>query len=130
MSQKKAGPPRSCNLMELPFTLNERDNLLASTCDNENKPDGGPSDYYRLDPNWVEVNDIVDHKTVHQWGHQAVHLFNIFKAVWRWGDKNGTTKDYDARKIIYCGCRVYMMLTSKTELRKYLQELLDDKQFK
>jgi hypothetical protein len=48
----------------------------------------------------------------------------------RWGNKGGTTKEYDARKIIYSALRVLQMLKGKDEVRRYLQSLLDDPQFK
>lgn len=95
----------------------------------DEKPHGGPQSYYDFDKSWVTFNDVAEWLAMNRWGSNAVQLFNIFKACFRWGEKNGTTKIYDAKKIIYYGFRLYITLTSKEEGRKYLQELLDDKQF-
>ncbi len=91
---------------------------------------GGPQSYYDFDPNWKTFNDIAEWLAVNRWGDHTIQLFNIFKACFRWGEKDGTTKIYDAKKIVYYGLRLYIMMTSKVEGRKYLQELLDADQFK
>lgn len=92
--------------------------------------DGGMSPYYDYPPDWTTLNDYIEHKSEHQWGKFSFHLANIEKAMCRWGDKAGTTIEYDARKIIYSGCRVLKMIVGVVPLRKYLQQLLDDPQFK
>jgi hypothetical protein len=91
---------------------------------------GGPSEYYDMPySTWVTTNDQMEYLAEHKWGKYAIHLKDIFKGLCRWGDKSGTTVEYDSRKIIYYGCRVLMMVVGAAELRVYLNELLDDKQF-
>jgi hypothetical protein len=91
---------------------------------------GGPSVYYDMPySTWITTNDQMEYLAEHKWGKYAIHLKDIFKGLCRWGDKSGTTVEYDSRKIIYYGCRVLMMVVGAKELRVYLNELLDDKQF-
>jgi hypothetical protein len=107
------------------------DDFLEATLANLNKTSsGGPSAYYDMPySTWVTTNDQMEYLAEHKWGKYAIHLKDIFKGLCRWGDKSGTTVEYDSRKIIYYGCRVLMMVVGATELRVYLNELLDDKQF-
>lgn len=91
---------------------------------------GGPSVYYDMPySTWITTNDQMEYLAEHKWGKYAIHLKDIFKGLCRWGDKSGTTVEYDSRKIIYYGCRVLMMVVGAAELRVYLNVLLDDKQF-
>jgi hypothetical protein len=96
------------------------------------KPDGGPADYYNLpsDRPMNTLNDILEWKGDTQWLGDSFHLANITKAGWRWGIKDGTTKAYDARKFIYSGARLLMKYVGVQELRKTLNSMLDDPQFK
>jgi hypothetical protein len=90
---------------------------------------GGPSSYYDFPAEWSTLNDYIEHKSIHQWKEHSFHLGNITKAGCRWGDKGGTTKEYDARKIVYSGLRILGMLKGKTAVKEYLMELLNDEQF-
>lgn len=92
--------------------------------------DGGPSSYYDFDNTWATWNDLADYKSKRQWKEHSFHLGNIGKAIMRWGDKSGASLEYDAKKIIYSGLRVLMMLSGKESVREYLEKLLEDKQFK
>ena len=92
--------------------------------------DGGPSAYYDFEPAWKTWNDFADYKSKAQWKEHSFHLGNVGKSICRWGDKGGTTKAYDARKIVYSGLRVLMMLEGKDAVTKYLEALLNDQQFK
>ena len=92
--------------------------------------DGGPSGYYDLVEGWHTLNDWIEYKSEYQWGKYSFHLANIVKALTRWGDKEGTTLEYDTKKIIYSGARVLKMIVGTEKLREYLERLLDDKQFK
>jgi len=96
----------------------------------EKTSDGGPSDYYDFPSSWNTLNDYIEYKSDKQWGADSFHWGNVTKALCRWGDKDGTSLPYDAKKVIYSGCRVLARLSGKEKLRKYLQELLDDPQFK
>ena len=92
--------------------------------------DGGPSDYYNFPKSWTTFNDFIEYKSETQWRGFSFHLGNIGKALCRWGDKDGTSIEYDAKKIIYSGVRVLRMIVGTERTRDYLQRLLDDPQFK
>jgi len=95
------------------------------------KPHGGATAYYDMPfADWCTTNDMMEYLAEHKWGRYGIHLKDIFKGLCRWGDKEGTTIEYDTRKTIYYACRVLKMIVGTTKMRQYLQELLDDKQFK
>lgn len=94
------------------------------------KSDGGPSAYYDFPAGSKTLNDLLEHKGDTQWFGDTFHLANVVKAAWRWGDKEGTTKEYDARKLIYSGCRLLMKYAGVHAVRTTLQAMLDDEQFK
>lgn len=96
----------------------------------DDKPTGGPESYYDFPPEWKTLNDYIEYKSINQWLAYSFHLANITKATCRWGIKKGVSMEYDARKIIYSGCRILKMLIGTEGLRKYLREILDDNQFK
>lgn len=79
---------------------------------------------------FATVNDMLDYMSQKQWGWRSYIFKDIVKACFRFGQKEGTTEVYDAEKIIYYGTRLLMSVSDKTTTRKYLQQLLDDKQFK
>jgi hypothetical protein len=91
--------------------------------------DGGPSSYYDFPTGANTLNDLLEYKGDTQWLGDSFHLSNVVKAAWRWGDKEGTTKEYDARKFIYSGCRLLMKYAGVSAVRKTLQAMLDDPQF-
>lgn len=93
------------------------------------KSDGGPSSYYDFPKNMLTLNDLLEFKGDKHWLGDSFHLANVVKAAWRWGTKNGTTKEYDARKIIYSGARLLMKYAGVSQVRKTLREMLDDPQF-
>ena len=93
--------------------------------------DGGPSKYYDFPfKDWITTNDMMEYLAEHKWGIYSIHLKDVFKGLCRWGDKKGTSEEYDTKKGIYYFCRVLMMIKGKGELREYLQSILDDPQFK
>tara|TARA_R110000824_G_scaffold400866_1_gene609630 strand:+ start:28976 stop:29542 length:567 start_codon:yes stop_codon:yes gene_type:complete len=96
------------------------------------KPDGGPAGYYDLptDRPMNTLNDILEWKGDTQWLGDSFHLANVTKGGWRWGIKDGTSKAYDSRKFVYSGARLLMKYAGVSELRKTLQKMLDDPQFK
>jgi hypothetical protein len=96
----------------------------------KSRTDGGPSDYYDFPASWTTFNDFIEYKSEAQWGKFSFHLGNIGKALCRWGDKDGTSIEYDAKKIIYSSVRTLKMIIGTTKTREYLQRLLDDPQFK
>lgn len=90
---------------------------------------GGPTSYYDFPDDWVTLNDLMDYKAKNQWGPLSFHMGNITKATYRFGEKDGTSKEYDVNKIIYSGLRAKLMLEDKQSVREYLEELLNDPQF-
>jgi hypothetical protein len=99
---------------------------------NKEAPTGGPAAYYNLPIKAVTLNDLIEYKgDCGDWaGGDAFHLGNLMKALWRFGTKEGTSKDYDARKFIYTGCRLLKKYAGNDAVRKTLQQVLDDPQFK
>lgn len=94
------------------------------------KSDGGPSGYYDFKPEWVTLNDAMEHHATARWGAYALHLKDAMKACWRFGGKDGTDHAYDARKLVYSGMRLLVMIGGVKTARDYLLTLLDDPQFK
>lgn len=56
---------------------------------------GWSSSYYRLPVNAKELQDLIEHKDMN------FSQGNMFKAIWRLGEKTGTSKQYDLEKIIW-----------------------------
>jgi len=78
------------------------------------KSDGGSTDYYRLPEGATELLDLIDHKQM------SFGIANIFKACYRFGEKEQTDRAYDLRKIIFFAER---------ELRKIEQQQQEQKGF-
>ena len=109
------------NNIDKPFHYNHSDGIAS---------DGGPSAYYDFHAGWRTWNDFADYKATQQWKEHSFHLGNVGKVLCRWGDKSGTSKSYDSRKIVYSGLRVLLMLEGKESVKTYLKNLLEDNQFK
>ena len=105
--------------------------MNTTQTDNKIKTDGGSSTYYDAPfHNFTTVNDMVDYYSMNFWGWRSYIFKDILKAITRFGRKEGTSEEYDSKKIIYYGARLLMSVTDKATVQKYLQQLLDDKQFK
>lgn len=91
--------------------------------------DGGPTGYYDFPPEWKTTNDYIEYKSKHQWKEHSFHLGNITKALTRWGEKDGTTIEYDAKKILYSIVRVMCATMGKKEAKAYVLKMMEDKQF-
>lgn len=57
--------------------------------------DGGSTSYYELPTNATELNDLIEYKNM------SFALGNIFKACYRFGEKDAASRMYDLNKIIY-----------------------------
>ncbi|MBB5700700.1 hypothetical protein FHS76_000543 [Ochrobactrum daejeonense] len=57
--------------------------------------DGGSTSYYELPQGATELNDLIEHKAM------SFALGNIFKACYRFGEKDAASRMYDLNKIIY-----------------------------
>ena len=122
-----AFPPQKQNIYNelfLPTPMKAPQHVQKTT-----KSDGSASSYYDFPAGATTLNDVMEDLAANRWHGDALHLKDIFKAAWRWGEKEGTTKAYDARKIIYYGARLLMLYAGDEALRTTLQSLLDDKQF-
>ena len=58
-------------------------------------PEGGSSEYYELPADAEEMQDLIEHKNMN------FAMGNVFKACYRYGEKDGTTMEYDLYKIIW-----------------------------
>ena len=59
------------------------------------KSDGGSTSYYELPEDASELNDLIEHKGM------SFALGNIFKACYRFGEKDAASRMYDLNKIIF-----------------------------
>ena len=57
--------------------------------------DGSDADYYQLPDTAKEMQDLIEHRNMN------FAMGNIFKACYRYGEKNGTSMEYDLNKIIW-----------------------------
>ena len=62
--------------------------------------DGGPSVYYDFPEGCITLNDLIEHKGM------SFAQGNIFKAAYRLGNKEGTSLEYDLKKIKYYADRM------------------------
>jgi len=67
--------------------------------------DGGSTSYYELPPQATELNDLIEHKNM------SFALGNIFKACYRFGEKDAASRLYDLNKIIYFAERLKALET-------------------
>lgn len=113
-----------------PFLNHRLQKKVGSYTRERGKPTGGPASYYDFPDTWCTWNDLADFKSKAQWKEHSYHLGNVGKAIYRWGEKTGTSKEYDAKKIVYSGLRVLLMLVGKDKTAEYIKELQNDPQFK
>lgn len=57
--------------------------------------DGGSTSYYELSAGATELNDLIEHKGM------SFAPGNIFKACYRFGEKDAANRMYDLNKILY-----------------------------
>ena len=92
---------------------------------------GGPASYYDFPFfKFKTVNDLIDYLAKKQWGWRSYIFKDILKACFRFSVKEGTTEVYDAEKIVYYGARLLLSVSNIATVRKLLQKMLDDEQFK
>ena len=93
---------------------------------------GGPSSYYDFPRSnkFVTLNDLMEWKAIQHWGPLSLHIKDVMKACFRIGTKLGTDEAYDARKIVYSGLRLLIMLKGVEEVEKFLDTLSSDPQFR
>lgn len=112
-------------MRQMEFERNRQKELLA-------KSNGGPSTYYDFPKGneWVTLNDLMEWKAINHWGHLSLHLKDVMKACFRIGTKPGVDQSYDARKIVYSGLRMLVMMKGREEVASFLHQLTQDPQFK
>lgn len=66
--------------------------------------DGGPSGYYNFPEGCNTLNDLIEYKGM------SFAQGNIFKAAFRLGNKEGTSLEYDLKKIKYYADRMLVQL--------------------
>jgi hypothetical protein len=71
--------------------------------------DGGATGYYDFPAGFTTLNDLIEYKNMPFW------LGNIFKACFRFGEKDAATKEYDLNKIIYFAGRGLGVLRKEKE---------------
>ena len=71
------------------------------------KSDGGSSDYYNIPEGSRDIQDLIDYKNM------RFSIGNIFKACYRYGEKDGTSQLYDLNKIIFFAQREIERLKSE-----------------
>ncbi len=64
---------------------------------------GGSSDYYKLPNGAIDLNDLIEEKEM------SFARGNIFKALYRMGEKSGVDVEYDINKIILFAERLRKM---------------------
>lgn len=82
----------------------------ARTEDGPVVSDGGSSTYYFLPKDAVELQDLIEFKDM------SFARANIFKAVYRLGEKAGTDALYDVNKIIFFAERMKRMIEAGRSL--------------
>jgi len=78
-------------LMPKPVHLTDLGLRSAATI----KSDGGSTSYYGIPEGASELNDLIEHKGM------SFALGNIFKACYRFGEKDEASRMYDLNKIIF-----------------------------
>ncbi len=74
--------------------------------------DGWSTDYYQLPEGAKEMQDLIEHRDMN------FAIGNIFKACYRYGHKENTSREYDLRKIRWYAERELQRL----ELETWVQE--------
>lgn len=69
---------------------------------------GGSTSYYELPAGAKELNDLIEHKNM------SFALGNIFKACYRFGEKDAASRMYDLNKIIFFAERLKALESRKT----------------
>ena len=71
--------------------------------------DGKATAYYDFPVGAITLNDIIEYKNM------SFARGNIFKAVYRLGEKNGIDDEYDLNKIIYYAERMLTIIKNKKQ---------------
>lgn len=80
----------------------------------KHKSDGGATDYYHIPEGTRDLDDLIALKQM------SFRMGNIFKACYRLGQKEGTDREYDLRKIIFFAQRELEMVEKAKNAPKYV----------
>ena len=119
----------NCYIMDKPDYTMPSAEAFAEAFATKVKSDGGPSTYYDFLPDWVTLNDAMEYLAEHRWGKYALHLKDSMKACFRFGSKDGADVAYDAKKLVYSGLRLLVMIQGKAKVHAFLLQLANDPQF-
>ena len=84
------------------------------------KPTGGSSDYYKLPDDATQLQDLIEVKNMNG------NIKDIFKACYRYGQKDGTTDEYDARKMVYYSLRELGRITGSKDYIALAESVIGD----
>jgi hypothetical protein len=70
---------------------------------------GGSTDYYKFNPEWKEVSDIIEAKGM------GFNIGNVFKSCFRLGGEHHSSRERDLNKIIYFAQRELNLLKNKRQ---------------
>ena len=71
------------------------DDASAEAWDQVSKNNGGSTNYYDVPNDALTLDDLIEHKNMN------FAIGNIFKACYRYGEKDSASKLYDLNKMIY-----------------------------
>lgn len=71
------------------------DDASAEEWDQVSKNNGGSTNYYDVPNDALTLDDLIEHKNMN------FAIGNIFKACYRYGEKDSASKLYDLNKMIY-----------------------------
>ncbi len=74
---------------------------------------GGSTDYYDIPEGALDLQDLIEHKNM------SFSMANIFKACYRFGEKDPDKKLYDLNKIVWFANRE-INLINKEQPIKYI----------
>ena len=83
-----------------------------SNTKNTSHNNGGSTDYYKLDKDWEDVQDIIEAKDMH-W-----NIANIFKACYRLGIQDHSSIERDLNKMEYFIKRHKQLVNKRITLDK------------
>lgn len=79
---------------------------------------GGGANYYDLPENPSQLQDLIEFRNMNG------NIKDIFKACYRMGLKDGTTDEYDMRKIVYYGLRELGRLDNRKDYLTLADEVI------
>ena len=79
---------------------------------------GGGANYYDLPKKATQLQDLIEHRNMNG------NIKDIFKACYRMGLKDGTTDDYDMRKMVYYSLRELGRVDNRKDYLTLAEEII------